>query len=50
MRVEFSGPQYRDSKNRRAYVDELLRRVSAAPGVDSVGITTGPGALMRLRI
>jgi putative ABC transport system permease protein len=50
MRVEFSGPQYRDSKNRRAYVDEVLGRVSAAPGVAAAGITTGIGALMRLRI
>jgi predicted permease len=51
MRVELSGPQYRDSKNRHAYVDELLSRVSAAPGVTFAGITTGSGSsFMRLRI
>ena len=51
MRVELSGPQYRDSKNRHAYVDDLLSRVSAAPGVMFAGITTGSGSsFMRLRI
>ena len=38
MQVQFSGPRYRDPQNRRAFIDEVLRRAAAAPGVEAVGV------------
>ncbi len=50
MRVQFSGPRYRDPQNRRAFIDELLRRAAAAPGVEAAGVGSNGGAIMRLTI
>jgi putative ABC transport system permease protein len=50
MRVQFSGPRYRDRTNQRAFVDEMLRRASAAPGVHAAGVGSNGGAIMRLTI
>jgi len=40
MRVDFSGPQYRQQEPRRAYVDRVLAQVASLAGVQSAGITT----------
>jgi putative ABC transport system permease protein len=50
MRVQFSGPRYRDPQNRRAFLDEVLRRAAAAPGVEAAGVGSNGGAIMRLTI
>jgi putative ABC transport system permease protein len=50
MRVEFSAPRYRDTQTRRAYVDELLRRVRRVSGVEAAGITTNADGGMRLLV
>ena len=50
MRVQFSGPRYRDPQNRRAFIDELLRRAAAAPGVEAAGVGSNGGAIMLLTI
>jgi len=47
MRMQFSGPRYRDVRSRRAYVDELLQRARAAPGVEAAGISSnGDGRMI----
>ena len=50
MRLQFSGPHYRDPQNRRAFIDELLRRAAAAAGVEAAGVGSNGGAIMRLTI
>ena len=50
MRVQFSGPRYRDPQNRRAFIDEMLRRAAAAPGVEAAGVGSNGGSIMRLTI
>jgi predicted permease len=50
MRVQFSGPRYRDPQNRRAFIDELLQRAAAAPGVESAGVGSNGSSIMRLTI
>lgn len=40
MKVRFAGPQYREKPAQQAYLRELLRRVEAAPGVQSAGVST----------
>jgi putative ABC transport system permease protein len=42
MKVGLSGPSYQDGEAQIAYFDRLLNRVSAAPGVNAVGITNVP--------
>jgi putative ABC transport system permease protein len=50
MRVQFSGPRYRDPQNQRMFITELLRRAGEAPGVDAVGVSSNGGAIMLLAI
>ena len=50
MQVQFSGPRYRDPQNQRAFIDELLRRAAAAPGVEAAGVGSNGGAIMLLTI
>jgi len=50
MRVQFSGPRYRDPQNQRAFLDEVLRRAAAAPGVEAAGVGSNGGAIMLLTI
>jgi putative ABC transport system permease protein len=50
MRVRFSGPRYRDPQNRRAFIDELLRRAAAAPAVEAAGVGSNGDAVMLLTI
>jgi putative ABC transport system permease protein len=50
MRVQFSGARYRDPQNRRAFIDELLRRTAAAPAVEAAGVGSNGGPIMRLTI
>jgi putative ABC transport system permease protein len=50
MRVQFSGSRYREPQNRRAFIDEMLRRTAAAPGVDAAGVGSNGGAMMLLTI
>jgi putative ABC transport system permease protein len=42
MKVSLSGQHYSTQTAQQAYVDELLRRVSSAPGVEAAGITNTP--------
>ena len=46
MRVQFSGPRYRDTANRRAYIDELLSRAGRAPGVEAAGVNASSGRIL----
>jgi putative ABC transport system permease protein len=50
MRVQFSGPRYRDPQNQRAFIDELLRRAAAAPAVEAAGVGSNGDAMMLLTI
>jgi putative ABC transport system permease protein len=50
MRVQFSGPRYRDRQNRRAFIDELLRRAAIAPGVEAAGVGSNGDANMLLSL
>ena len=50
MQVQFSGPRYSDPRNRRAFIDELLRRAAAAPGVEAAGVGSNGDAFMLLTI
>jgi putative ABC transport system permease protein len=50
MRMQFSGPRYRDNANRAAYVDELLRRARTAPGVEAAGVSSNTDGRMLLDI
>ncbi len=50
MRIQFSGPRYREPRNRRAFVDELLRRAAAAPSVEAAGVGSNGGAIVRLAV
>jgi putative ABC transport system permease protein len=40
MRVPLSGPRYEDLGQKHAYVNELLRRLEHAPGVEAAGIAS----------
>jgi len=40
MKFQFSGARYRETQPRRAYVDELLRRVRSTPGVGAAGVSS----------
>jgi predicted permease len=48
MKVQFSGPDYRNAEKRRAYIDEVLRRVNAEPDVESAGISSSADGKMAL--
>jgi putative ABC transport system permease protein len=50
MRVQFSGPRYRDPQNQRAFINEMLRRAVAAPGVEAAGVGSNGGAIMLLTL
>src|SRR5438093_2394852 len=50
MRMQFSGPRYRDNANRTVYVDELLRRARSAPGVEAAGVSSNADGRMLLDI
>jgi putative ABC transport system permease protein len=50
MRVQFSGPPYRDPQNQRAFIDELLRRAAAAPAVKAAGVGSNGDSMMLLTI
>ena len=50
MRMQFSGPRYVDMANRRAYIDELLRRARSAPGVKAAGASSNADGRMLLDI
>ena len=50
MRMQFSGPRYRENTNRIAYVDELLQRARRAPGVEAAGVSSSADSRMRLDI
>ena len=50
MRVQFSGPRYRELQNQRAFIDELLRRASAAAGVEAAGVGSNGDSNMLLFI
>jgi putative ABC transport system permease protein len=50
MRVQFSGPRYRDPQNQRAFIDELLRRIAAAPAVEAAGVGSNGGSIMLLTV
>ena len=50
MRIQFSGPRYREPQNQRAFVDELLRRAAAAPAVEAAGVGSNGGAIMLLTV
>src|SRR5205823_5831132 len=41
MRMQFSGQRYRDVRNRRTYIDEMLHRAREAPGVEAAGVSSG---------
>ena len=38
--MELSGGKYRDEAERRAFLDEVLARVAAQPGIEAAGVTT----------
>jgi len=47
MRMQFSGPRYRDARSRVAYVDEMLARARTAPGVEAAGVSSnGDGRMI----
>ncbi|HKE86902.1 MAG TPA: ABC transporter permease [Vicinamibacterales bacterium] len=48
MEVQFFGPSYREVDVRRTHVAEVLRRVSAVPGVSAAAMTTNAGFTVRL--
>jgi putative ABC transport system permease protein len=50
LRMQFSGVRYREPPARRAYVDEALRRLRAAPNVEAAGGSSNGDGRMTLRI
>jgi putative ABC transport system permease protein len=44
LKVMFTPPTYLDPVRRVSYVDEALRRIAPAPGVDAAGVTAVGGA------
>jgi putative ABC transport system permease protein len=38
VKVPLSGPKYEEAQSRHAYVDELLHRIQAVPGVEAAGV------------
>jgi putative ABC transport system permease protein len=48
LKIPFSGPVYRQLPPRRAYADELLRRLRALPDVAGVSLTTERDSLTGL--
>jgi putative ABC transport system permease protein len=50
MRIQFSGPRYGEPQNRRAYIDELLRRAGRVPGVKAAGVGSNGDSNMLLFI
>jgi putative ABC transport system permease protein len=50
VRVQFSGPRYRDPQNQRAFIDELLRRTAAASGVEAAGVGSNGDGMMLLTV
>jgi putative ABC transport system permease protein len=48
MRIQFSGPRYGEPQNRRAYIDELLRRTGSVPGVKAAGVGSNGDSNMLL--
>jgi putative ABC transport system permease protein len=50
MRVQFSGPRYGEPRNQQAFIDELIRRAAAAPGVEAAGVGSNGGGFMLLTI
>ena len=41
MRIPFSEQRYPDAARRNAFLQEVLRRIAAVPGVAAVGINAG---------
>jgi putative ABC transport system permease protein len=50
MRVQFSGPRYEDPRNQQVFIDELIRRAAAAPGVEAAGVGSNGGSFMLLTV
>ena len=50
MRIQFSGPRYGELQNRRAYIDELLRRAGSVAGVEAAGVGSNGDSNMLLFI
>ena len=50
LRVQFSGPRYREVTARRAHAAELLERARRAPGVEAVGLSSNGETRMRLQV
>ncbi len=50
MRVQFSGPRYRDLQNRRAFIDEVVARARTAPGVEAAGVGSNGDAIMLVTV
>ena len=50
MKVQFSGADYRNAEKRRAYIDEMLRRLNAAPDVESAGVSSSGDGRMAISI
>ncbi len=50
LRMQFSGVRYREPAARRAYIDEALRRLREAPGVEVAGGSSSGDGRMTLRV
>lgn len=50
MKFRLSGPRYRDPEHQRLFIDEILRRATAAPGVEAAGVGSSDGSMMLLAI
>jgi putative ABC transport system permease protein len=50
LRMQFSGARYQSPAARRAYIDEVLRRLRDAPGVEVAGGSSGGDGRMTLRV
>src|SRR5262249_47266781 len=50
MKVQFSGADYRNTEKRRAYIDELLRRLNARPHIESAGVSSSGDGGMALSV
>ena len=46
MRVDFRGPQYKETRARNDYATALLARARTLPGVSDVALTTGGESMM----
>ncbi len=48
LKVQMSGPAYRTPERKRAYLDEVLQRTGAVPGVLATGVSSAAVARTRL--